>query len=614
MPSDERDRQFERALQRHMRGTTPDAACPDAETLAAYHERTLSLEDLARWKEHIGGCARCQETLALVEETNSVILPEAEEITKLGTVYGSAANLPAAFRSMREEVLDEAAGDKPEMMAAAPASMPKKVAGRASWRWMAAAGALAAGLLVFVVIREGEHPTAKSQPAVQVAGNRESAPPMAKQKETAQEPKREEQETPKSDSTLAGQRDTKAKRSIAPADGSNNPAMEESASSYGYGKIEKDELRKDKGVNDKVAAQKDSRVREQAGADLDAARSSSAMAYSAPAAAPVPAAAPPPKPAVTGGTVKNRNEVAPAPAQGVGSGARQGAGIAGGKAPAVSGEKVLKVRPSDVQGNVTADAAVTPAKKDNTGLSTITGTVVDPSGAAVGGALITAVDTTNGKSRTAVADDSGTFRLGDLPTDQYRVSVAHQGFSTAEQTLTLQPRREEELLVQLKIGEVSETVEVTGATATLQTESTEVKTLPANGRNSIELMRLAVTDPRYIATPDRKIVWRVGGSGKIERTADQGKTWKSQVSGVVTDLASGSAPTETICWLVGKAGTLLRTIDGGKHWTLIETPLKADLGGVHAVDALHANIWNVANNKSFQTADGGVTWTPAANE
>ena len=76
MPSDERDRQFERALQRHMRGTTPDAACPDAETLAAYHERTLSLEELARWKEHIGGCVRCQETLALVEETNSVILPE----------------------------------------------------------------------------------------------------------------------------------------------------------------------------------------------------------------------------------------------------------------------------------------------------------------------------------------------------------------------------------------------------------------------------------------------------------------------------------------------------------------------------------------------------------
>src|SRR3974390_1334469 len=124
MPSDERDRQFERALQRHLRGNSRDAACPDAETLAAYHERTLSLEELARWKEHIGGCVRCQETLALVEETNSVNLPEEEEITTLGKVFGNAENPPAGLRRMREGILDEAAGGEPEGMPAAPASMP----------------------------------------------------------------------------------------------------------------------------------------------------------------------------------------------------------------------------------------------------------------------------------------------------------------------------------------------------------------------------------------------------------------------------------------------------------------------------------------------------------
>ena len=515
---------------------------------------------------------------------------------------------------MQDDALDEAAGGEPEMMAAAPVSMPKKVAGRASWRWMAAAGALAAGLLVFVVIREGEHGPAKSQPAVQVAENHESAPPMAKQKETAQEPKREEQATAKNDNTLAGQRDAKAQGMIAPAGGVKQAEPLERSFIFGYGKSEKGELRKDGGANEKMTAQQDSRAREQARADLDAARSSSAMASSAPAAAPVPATSPPPKAAVTGGMVKNRNESAPAPAQGVGSGNGQGAGITGGAAGAVHREKELKMPSSDVAGNVTADAAGVPAKKGKTGLSTISGTVVDPSGAAVGGAVITAVDTTNGKLRTAVADDSGTFRMSDLPTDQYRVSVAHQGFSTAEQTLTLQPRRDEELMVQLKVGEVSETVEVTGAAGTLQTESSSVRALPLNGRNYMELLHLVAADQRYIATPDKKIVWRVGGAGKIERTADQGKSWKPQVSGVVTELTSGSAPSETICWVVGKVGTLLRTIDGGKHWTLIETPLKADLGGVHAVDALHASIWNVANNKSFKTADGGVTWTPAANE
>ena len=613
MLSDERDGQFERALQRHMRGSSPDVACPDAETLAAYHERTLSLEELARWKEHIGGCVRCQETLALVEETNLVILPEEEEITSLGKVgsFGSNANLPAGFRRMREEVLDEAAGGEPERMPAAPASMPKKVAGRVSLRWMAAAGAMAAGLLVFVVIREGKQAPQKTQPAVQMAENRESAPPMAKQEESVQEPKREEQAASKNESTLAGHRDDMAQRMTAPPGSSNKPTMEGYSSSFG--KNEVDKLQKDGGVEGKAIVQQDSRAREQARADLDAARSSGAIASSAPAAAPMPAAALPPSPAVSGGIVRNGNEALPTPAQGVGSGSGQGAGIAGGTASTASGKRVLKARPSDVHGNVTADA-MTPAKKPSAGLSAITGTVVDQSGGAVRGAVITAVDTTNGNSKTAVADDSGTFRLSDLPTDQYRVSVAHEGFSTAEQTVMLQPHRDEELSVQLKIGEVSETVEVTGAATTLQTESSSVRSLPVNGRNYIEFQRLAATDSHYIMTPDQKIAWRVGGSGKIERTADQGKTWKVQASGVVTDLTSGSSPTENVCWLVGKVGTLLKTMDGGKHWMLIETPLKADLGGVHAVDALHASIWNVANNKSLQTADGGVTWTPAANE
>jgi len=53
MPSDDRDRQLEKALVRHLRSDAIDAACPDAETLAAYHERTLSLEEMAQWKQHI---------------------------------------------------------------------------------------------------------------------------------------------------------------------------------------------------------------------------------------------------------------------------------------------------------------------------------------------------------------------------------------------------------------------------------------------------------------------------------------------------------------------------------------------------------------------------------
>ncbi len=53
MGSDERDRRFDKALSRHLQASqgAADAAlqrgsCPDAETLAAYHERSLLPEEL----------------------------------------------------------------------------------------------------------------------------------------------------------------------------------------------------------------------------------------------------------------------------------------------------------------------------------------------------------------------------------------------------------------------------------------------------------------------------------------------------------------------------------------------------------------------------------------
>src|SRR3974390_1282761 len=138
MPSDERDRQFERALQRHLRGNSRDAACPDAETLAAYHERTLSLEELARWKEHIRECARCQETLALVEETNSVVMKEEEEIPRFTELQriGSAADVPEAFRKMRGKFVDDATAGTIMKAGATPAQTGRRAVGGSTWKWI----------------------------------------------------------------------------------------------------------------------------------------------------------------------------------------------------------------------------------------------------------------------------------------------------------------------------------------------------------------------------------------------------------------------------------------------------------------------------------------------
>src|SRR5258708_27943823 len=79
MGSDERDRIFDKALSRHLRASQGAAhaalqrgSCPDAETLAAYHERSLLPEELNSWKAHIVGCAHCQGSLAQLESTDQI--------------------------------------------------------------------------------------------------------------------------------------------------------------------------------------------------------------------------------------------------------------------------------------------------------------------------------------------------------------------------------------------------------------------------------------------------------------------------------------------------------------------------------------------------------------
>src|SRR5216684_2166795 len=130
-----------------------------------------------------------------------------------------------------------------------------------------------------------------------------------------------------------------------------------------------------------------------------------------------------------------------------------------------------------------------------------------------------------------------------------------------------------------------------------------------NSSASMEVAR-AISNPRLISPPGSSFVWRAGRSGLIEHSKDGGSSWSRQTSGVLADLLTGSAPSDQVCWIVGRVGAILLTTDGGTHWKVIQSPLAEDLGGVRASDAQHATIWNARATKSFQTSDGGLTWTP----
>jgi hypothetical protein len=156
----------------------------------------------------------------------------------------------------------------------------------------------------------------------------------------------------------------------------------------------------------------------------------------------------------------------------------------------------------------------------------------------------------------------------------------------------------------------------TEATKKMKTAPPPAAPAPVSGKfqDATPMMEaVTISNPRLIAAPGSSVIWRAGRAGSIEFSNDSGRSWSRQTSGVIVDLLTGSAPSDKVCWIVGRAGAVLLTTEGGAHWKVMTSPIGEDLGGVRATDALHATIWNVRDTKSFQTSDGGVTWTRVSN-
>ena len=178
MPTDDRDRQLDRALARRL-SDSRDAACPDAEILAAYHERTLSLEEMAEWKEHIASCSRCQEALALVEESEKALAEdwkEQEVEDYLGAAEPSA--LPEAQAALPPRSRNLWLGRATPQAASAPARKSAKRGPRLNWRWVASVGAIAAAVIVWIGVRDIEVANKAAKHSVEIAQNR-AVPPVA---------------------------------------------------------------------------------------------------------------------------------------------------------------------------------------------------------------------------------------------------------------------------------------------------------------------------------------------------------------------------------------------------------------------------------------------------
>ena len=106
----------------------------------------------------------------------------------------------------------------------------------------------------------------------------------------------------------------------------------------------------------------------------------------------------------------------------------------------------------------------------------VVGTVVDSSGAGVPGAKVTITDLSRAVSFTTTTNESGFFTQRSLIAGRYQVRIEAEGFSAYLQELTVSVDQETTVDVKLQVGQLSETVEVTGGAPLLKTERSDVAT------------------------------------------------------------------------------------------------------------------------------------------
>jgi hypothetical protein len=132
---------------------------------------------------------------------------------------------------------------------------------------------------------------------------------------------------------------------------------------------------------------------------------------------------------------------------------------------------------------------------------TIAGTVTDQSGAAVADASVTVKSIERGITYAAASNETGLYRISQLPPGNYELRAEKQGFqASAYSAFTLALNQTARIDVELKVGQFNQTIKVSGAAPLLKTETTQVDTIinavtndaiPLATRNYVELTLLS---------------------------------------------------------------------------------------------------------------------------
>jgi hypothetical protein len=134
--------------------------------------------------------------------------------------------------------------------------------------------------------------------------------------------------------------------------------------------------------------------------------------------------------------------------------------------------------------------------------ASIQGVVTDPEGAVVSGATLTLTNLDTNQALTATTDENGVYNFNALPSSRFTLTVEKIGFKKKVlEKVGVIPEQANALNIQLELGQVTESITVSGdSTPLMDTEtaslsgvvnSNQIQHLPSFGRDVLKLAQLA---------------------------------------------------------------------------------------------------------------------------
>ena len=260
--------------------------------------------------------------------------------------------------------------------------------------------------------------------------------------------------------------------------------------------------------------------------------------------------------------------------------------------------------------------------------ATITGSVTDQSGAPIVGAAVTAVDVNRGTSLSTQTNGTGVFNIPHVPVGTYEVKIESKGFQTAIQKgITLDLNQTARLNFPMKVGNVSETIEVSSEAPILQTDNTTVNTiidsktndnLPLATRNYVQLTLLApgsvTPNPGSFNSGDNT---QSGGRPYINGNREQANNFllDGMDNNQVSDNLLGYTPVpdaiQEFDLITNNASAEFGNFEGG----IVSTSIKSGTNALHGDvweyfrnDVLNANSWENKLNPATAIPKPALRW------